>query len=307
METVQPPALSEDILLPEEVVQPDPVIHSGIMAADTMSQSMVDEAVALKTETHALAVAMTGLLAGIAGFMATKVKHGPQHTLEVHPGNIVAEFSKTLAEARGQSVFQDCQTLARDSAPRNPARVYAGYSREMLLEEIEALDRKRTRVDLLVRQLAKGALQLAIGQLERIRQTDTLLWSQDPDAKLEWGGIQVLERTLEGQAQLLERRLLHAITRRQETLQGLNDLVESPMLTEMRERSHTENLRQIKLITTRLGCDPQREEFPLLATLFVHAPVDLPEEAVAGGVSKWLGRTREALTQLLPSLTEENV
>ncbi len=46
---------------------------------------------------------------------------------------------------------------------------------------------------------------------------------------MKWEGIKVLSRTLEGQAKSTEQRFLHAITHRQKNLQGLNDLVDSPL------------------------------------------------------------------------------
>jgi hypothetical protein len=86
------PELPEDIALPEEVAQPQPIIQSCIMEADTLSRAMVDEAVEFKTEAHALALAMAGLLGSMAIFIATKVKQSPKHIIDVNPANIVAEF-----------------------------------------------------------------------------------------------------------------------------------------------------------------------------------------------------------------------
>ena len=264
----------EETAMPEEASQPQPLIHDSVLAAERVTRGMVDAAITLKTETHALAAALAGLSGAITAFLATKLKHGPRHTVEVQPGAVVDEFSTILAETRSQPVFQDCQMMAHVVAPRDPALIYRSYSRDMLLEEAAVLERKRTRLGLLVRQMARQACELAIAQLARIRQTDVLFWSQDPEAQSEWEGIQALQHTLEGQAQQVERSLLHAITQRQETLQGLNDFVASPLLAEMRDRSHAENLRQIKIIVTRLGCDPAREGFPLLAALFANTSVE---------------------------------
>jgi hypothetical protein len=277
-----------------------PTIMDIIENADHVSQFMLDEAVALKTGTQALSLAFTGLLGGIASFIVSKVKHGPSRVNNVNPRVTVDEFSRVLEEARAQSIYQECQAMARETTPRNPVQVYAGYNSAMLQEEKDAFDRKRNRLSMVVRLPVRGALALAITQLDRIKQTDSLLWSQDPEAKLEWGGIQQLQLTLESQYQQQEQSLTQTITRRREALQGLNDLVESPLIAEMDERSRAENLRHIKMIVTRLGCNPAREGFAALDRLFQdHQPVQ-GDETVALRMesgSSWLSRAKAVVQE----------
>lgn len=269
------PFLEDAVIAPEEPVEEEPEPDQRILAANIASQSILDDALTIKTGSMTLLASSTSVVGGIGAFLTTRLRQWPQRKVDVDPQMIVAAFMRTLEKVRNEPVYQECARYAQQELPQNPEIAYRQFTREMLIAEMNALESKRARLHELVQTIAREAYALAESQLERIKQTDALLWSQNPDAKVEWETLRTTEKTLEQQHAALESKLVQCATQRREILQSLNEVVDNPLLAQDTPQAQNENLRTIKVICTRVGFDEtQEEEFPALCKLFL-----LPDEA----------------------------